>query len=64
MLGGKEVNPITREQATCKECKRLLWEIKLAEKGHFDRVVTSNAKVANYERLYEIHLFSSHGLKR
>ncbi|MGI0081600.1 MAG: hypothetical protein ACRECH_18520 [Nitrososphaerales archaeon] len=56
MLGG-EVAPITREQATCKECKRLLWEIKLAEKGH-------NTKAANYEKVYEIHLFSMHGLKR
>lgn len=62
---GREVTPITREQATCKECKRLMWEIRLAEKGHPGRSVTSTSvKAANYEKVYEIHLFSSHGLKR
>ncbi len=62
---GREVTPITREQATCKECKRLMWEIRLAEKGHLGRSVTSTSvKAANYEKVYEIHLFSAHGLKR
>lgn len=62
---GNEVRPITREEATCKECKRLMWEIRLAEKGHSSRKDSSvSAKAANYEKVYEIHLFSCHGLKR
>jgi hypothetical protein len=62
---GNEVRPISRDEATCKECKRLMWEIRLAEKGHLNqRENPVSAKAANYEKVYEIHLFSCHGLKR